>query len=70
MNGVVCARCGSDACEAHITVYGVDPSPDVHDNRLQLSAFVIEQPDVVQVEAVCRDCGHVRFLNHTEWEWA
>ncbi len=70
MTSVVCARCGSDSCEAHVTAYGVDPLPEIWNERLQLAAQTIETPDSVQVEAVCRSCGHVRYLNHTEWEWA
>lgn len=65
-----CARCGTDEVEIHVTAYGVDHHPEVYDDTIIVDPITIEDPDTITVEAVCKGCKHVRYVNQHEWEWA
>jgi hypothetical protein len=68
--GPECARCGSDLADMHLTVLGMERDVEVTDGKFILSPFAIEEPDSIQIEAVCKDCGHARYIPQHLWEWA
>lgn len=71
VNPMRCPRCGHHVFEVRVTVSGVDFDVDVTGCELfELDQQVIERPDLVQVEAVCRNCHHGRFVDLDEWVWA
>jgi hypothetical protein len=70
MSAPTCARCGSNEFQVHITAFGVDHYPEVHDAVVVIDPVAIEDPQTIQVEALCVDCKHVRYLTQHEWEWA
>lgn len=68
--GPECARCGSDIADVHLTAFGVDHDVIVIDGKFLLNAACIEEPDSIQIEAVCQNCGHARYVEQHQWEWA
>jgi hypothetical protein len=65
-----CARCGHDRAELHLTAIGVEFDVPVTDGKYALNPAIVEEADIVQVEAVCQACGHVRYIEQNQWEWA
>jgi hypothetical protein len=68
--GPECARCGSDIADVHLTAFGFERDMVVIDGKFLLNAACIAQPDSVQIEAVCKECGHGRYIEQSQWEWA
>lgn len=68
--GPECARCGSDIADVHLTALGVEFDVPVTDGKFLVNAACIEEPDSIQVEAICKNCGHVRYIEQNQWEWA
>lgn len=70
-NPVSCPRCGHTVFEVHITSSAVDFDVDVDgESKFLIDRAVLNEADSLELEAVCRNCGHVRFVPQTEWEWA
>lgn len=65
-----CARCGHDRSDLYITAIGIDHDVAAVDGKYLLHPGAIEEPDTVQIEAICTSCGHARFIDHNTWEWA
>lgn len=70
MNGPECARCGHDHADVHLTASGVEFGVPIIDGILTLSPAVIEEPEAIQIEAICTECGHARYVPQNQWEWA
>jgi hypothetical protein len=68
--GPECARCGCERAAVHLTALGVDHEVTVSDGKFLLDPAAIEEPESIQIEAVCLECGHVRFVEQNQWEWA
>lgn len=65
-----CPRCQHDQFEIHITAFGVDRFDATDEDMFVLDRSVIEEPETIDVEAICRSCGHARYVPDSEWEWA
>lgn len=71
MSPVACPRCRATHFEVQITTHGTDFDVEVDGReRFAIDRQIVEIPDTVEVEVICRNCGHVRFAQATEWEWA
>lgn len=68
--GPECARCGSETADVHLTALGVEYDLVVTDGKFLLNPACIEEPDSIQIEAVCKECGHARYIDQSQWEWA
>jgi hypothetical protein len=68
--GPECARCGHDLAEVHLTAIGVEFDVPITDGKYSLNPALVEEADIIQVEAVCQNCGHVRYIEQNDWEWA
>lgn len=68
--GPICARCAHDRAEVHVTAIGVELDVPITDGKYTINQALVEDADVIQVEAVCQNCGHVRYLDNNQWEWA
>ncbi len=66
----ICAKCGADRAEITVTLIATDTDVPVHGDVFSINPTCIEQPDAIDVEALCPDCGHARYLNDHDWEWA
>lgn len=71
MSDVTCPRCQYAVFEVSVTAHGVDFNVDVSgETAFPLDPTVIQVPDSVTVEAICRNCGHMRYVPDNEWVWA
>ena len=70
VNGPECPQCGYDVAEVHLTSVGVEFDVPITDGKFALNPALIEEADMVQVEAVCQSCRHIRYLEQKHWEWA
>lgn len=71
MNPLGCSRCGHTVFEVRVTASSVDFDVDVAgEQEFLLNRAVLDQPDTLDVEAVCRNCAHARYVARDEWEWA
>jgi hypothetical protein len=70
MTGAVCVRCHWDRAEVHITALAIDPDALVENGVMLLDPTCLSQPDAIQVEACCRNCGHTRYVEQEGWKWA
>ena len=68
--GPECAQCGYDHADCHVTATGVDLDVPVLNGKLALNPGLIQDADTIQVEAICPICGHVRYVDLSQWEWA
>lgn len=71
MNPIGCPRCGHTVFEVRVTASSVDFDVDVAgEDRFLINRVVVDEPDTFDVEAVCRNCAHARYVPRHEWEWA
>lgn len=65
-----CARCGHTRFEVHLTASSIDRDVDVAGQPvLYVNHEILEEPDTIDVEAVCLQCRHVRYVDIDKWEW-
>lgn len=65
-----CPNCGATDAAVQITTSSIDRDCDTSEPVLYVDQGVIEKPDSVLVEAICRNCGHETTVPDNEWEWA
>lgn len=68
---VRCPACNHTVFEVQINATSTDFDVEVGGcDRFPIDQTVLEQPDSIAMEAVCRNCGHFRYIPFDEWEWA
>lgn len=66
-----CPRCTHTVFDVNITTMATDREVDVAgEEAFLINQLVIDEPDDMLLEAVCKSCGHARYVPETEWEWA
>jgi hypothetical protein len=53
-----------------ITAVGTDRNAPIENGLLLLDPHTIEEPGDIQIEAVCTQCSHARYIPRDLWRWS
>ena len=68
--GAECMSCGHNRADIHLAAISTEVNVTIHDGYLTVNRQLLDEPDSIQVEAICSACGRRRYLNNQQWGWA